>query len=66
MSQLFQPVQIGQLQLDNRIIVAPMCQYSASDGTPGDWHMIHLGSLSMSGAGPPGESASTASTSVSR
>jgi 2,4-dienoyl-CoA reductase-like NADH-dependent reductase (Old Yellow Enzyme family) len=51
MSQLFQPLQIGSLQLDNRIIIAPMCQYSASDGTPGDWHMMHLGHLALSGAG---------------
>ncbi len=39
------------MQLHNRIVVAPMCQYSATDGTPGDWHMIHLGSLALSGAG---------------
>lgn len=51
MSRLFQPMQIGQLVLDNRIIIAPMCQYSASDGSPGDWHMIHLGHLALSGAG---------------
>ncbi|MBA3477918.1 MAG: NADH:flavin oxidoreductase/NADH oxidase [Lautropia sp.] len=51
MSQLFQPMRIGNLQLDNRIIIAPMCQYSAEDGTPGDWHLIHLGHLALSGAG---------------
>jgi len=51
MSQLFQPLQIGELRLDNRIVIAPMCQYSASDGTPGDWHLIHLGHLALSGAG---------------
>jgi 2,4-dienoyl-CoA reductase-like NADH-dependent reductase (Old Yellow Enzyme family) len=50
MSRLFEPLQIGKLQLPNRIIVAPMCQYSAVDGTPGDWHMIHLGHLALSGA----------------
>ena len=50
MSRLFQPMQIGSLALDNRIIIAPMCQYSASDGTPGDWHFIHLGHLALSGA----------------
>jgi 2,4-dienoyl-CoA reductase-like NADH-dependent reductase (Old Yellow Enzyme family) len=50
MSHLFQPLQIGNLQLPNRIIVAPMCQYSADDGTPGDWHLIHLGHLALSGA----------------
>lgn len=51
MSQLFQPLAIGQLQLDNRIVIAPMCQYSAEDGSAGDWHMIHLGHLALSGAG---------------
>lgn len=51
MSQLFQPWQIGPLQLPNRIVIAPMCQYSATDGTPGDWHLIHLGHLALSGAG---------------
>ena len=42
---------LGPLTLANRIIVAPMCQYSASDGSPGDWHLMHLGQLAMSGAG---------------
>ena len=51
MSQLFSPFAIGRLQLANRIVVAPMCQYSAVDGTPGDWHLIHLGQLALSGAG---------------
>lgn len=51
MSHLFQPLSIGNLPLDNRIIIAPMCQYSAVDGTPGDWHLIHLGQLALSGAG---------------
>ena len=51
MSQLFSPVRIGQLELPNRLVVAPMCQYSAIEGNMTDWHMIHLGSLSMSGAG---------------
>ena len=51
MSHLFQPLSIGSLQLDNRILIAPMCQYSAVDGTPGDWHLIHLGQLALSGAG---------------
>jgi 2,4-dienoyl-CoA reductase-like NADH-dependent reductase (Old Yellow Enzyme family) len=48
---LFEPLRLGPLQADNRIVIAPMCQYSATDGTPGDWHMIHLGSLALSGAG---------------
>ena len=50
MAALFQPLKIGELALDNRIVIAPMCQYSASDGDAGDWHMIHLGHLALSGA----------------
>jgi 2,4-dienoyl-CoA reductase-like NADH-dependent reductase (Old Yellow Enzyme family) len=48
---LFTPLRLGPLTLPNRIMVSPMCQYSAVDGTPGDWHLIHLGSLAISGAG---------------
>ena len=44
-------MQIGPLRLANRIIVAPMCQYSAREGSALDWHMIHLGQLALSGAG---------------
>ena len=51
MSQLFTPFQLGQLTLPNRIVIAPMCQYSAEDGPATDWHLIHLGQLSLSGAG---------------
>src|SRR6201995_983587 len=51
MPQLFEPLQIGALALANRIVVAPMCQYSASEGSATDWHLIHLGQLSQSGAG---------------
>lgn len=51
MSALFQPLAIGKLRLDNRIVIAPMCQYSANEGTPADWHLIHLGQLALSGAG---------------
>lgn len=52
MSALFTPVSIGSLTLTNRIVVAPMCQYSAAaDGSATDWHMIHLGQLALSGAG---------------
>lgn len=51
MSLLFQPMHIGQLQIENRIIIAPMCQYSAVDGNAQDWHLIHLGHLALSGAG---------------
>ena len=51
MPALFQPFKIGQLELENRIVIAPMCQYSAIDGSAGDWHTIHLGHLALSGAG---------------
>ena len=50
-SHLFQPIQLGPLHLENRIVIAPMCQYSAQDGMPGSWHLIHLGHLALSGAG---------------
>jgi 2,4-dienoyl-CoA reductase-like NADH-dependent reductase (Old Yellow Enzyme family) len=50
MSQLFSPFTLGPLALPNRIVIAPMCQYSAQDGFPTDWHMIHLGHLALSGA----------------
>jgi 2,4-dienoyl-CoA reductase-like NADH-dependent reductase (Old Yellow Enzyme family) len=49
-SALFSPFSIGGLELPNRIAVAAMCQYSAIDGAMTDWHMQHLGSLSLSGA----------------
>jgi len=51
MSHLFTPLQIGPLALPNRIVIAPMCQYSAVDGNATDWHLMHLGTLSHSGAG---------------
>jgi 2,4-dienoyl-CoA reductase-like NADH-dependent reductase (Old Yellow Enzyme family) len=51
MSRLFEPLSIGNLRLENRIAIAPMCQYSAEDGQATDWHMIHLGHLALSGAG---------------
>lgn len=50
MSQLFSPFALGPLQLENRIAIAPMCQYSADEGLATDWHMIHLGHLALSGA----------------
>ena len=49
--KLFEPITIGGKQLMNRIVIAPMCQYSATDGMMNDWHLIHLGGLSQSGAG---------------
>lgn len=51
MSALFQPLQLGDLLLENRIVVSPMCQYSASEGTAMPWHLIHVGGLMLSGAG---------------
>ena len=50
-SALFSPIKLADLTLPNRIVVAPMCQYSAHDGVGDDWHMTHLGGLSNSGAG---------------
>ena len=48
--KLFEPLVLGSQQLANRIVIAPMCQYSAVDGAMTDWHLIHLGQLSHSGA----------------
>jgi 2,4-dienoyl-CoA reductase-like NADH-dependent reductase (Old Yellow Enzyme family) len=50
-STLFSPIKLGGVDLDNRIVVAPMCQYSAVDGCATDWHIAHLGMLANSGAG---------------
>ncbi|WP_395794084.1 NADH:flavin oxidoreductase/NADH oxidase [Aquimonas sp.] len=49
--RLFQPLSIGALTLANRIVIAPMCQYSAEHGCMTDWHQMHLGQLAQSGAG---------------
>ncbi len=49
-SALFSPYKINQLELANRVVVAPMCQYSADDGVPSPWHTTHLGMLANSGA----------------
>lgn len=51
MSQLFTPITLRSLTLPNRVMVAPMCQYSADDGLPNAWHEVHLGSLAT---GSPG------------
>ena len=51
MSILFSPFSLRSLELPNRIVVSPMCQYSAHDGSAGAWHRAHLGSLALSGAG---------------
>ena len=47
---LFQPLRVRNLYLRNRIVIAPMCQYSAENGCMTDWHLIHLGHLALSGA----------------
>jgi 2,4-dienoyl-CoA reductase-like NADH-dependent reductase (Old Yellow Enzyme family) len=47
---LFHPIRIRNLELSNRIVIAPMCQYSAENGCMNDWHLIHLGQLALSGA----------------
>ena len=49
-SALFSPIKLADLTLPNRVVVAPMCQYSANDGVGNDWHMTHLGMLANSGA----------------
>ncbi len=49
-SQLFTPFRIAGHELANRIVIAPMCQYSAEQGCMTDWHLIHLGHLALSGA----------------
>ena len=51
MSQLFTPYTLGPVTLPNRIVVAPMCQYSADNGNATDWHLMHLGQMAVSGAG---------------
>ena len=50
MSALFSPIKLRGLTLPNRIMVAPMCQYSAEDGEANDWHFTHINSLALSGA----------------
>src|ERR1700742_2845530 len=48
---LFDSLQIRDVLLRNRIIVSPMCQYSSTDGFANDWHLVHLGSRAVGGAG---------------
>jgi 2,4-dienoyl-CoA reductase-like NADH-dependent reductase (Old Yellow Enzyme family) len=50
-AQLFTPVELGGVTLPNRIVVSPMCQYAAIDGSAQPWHHVHYGMLAMSGAG---------------
>jgi 2,4-dienoyl-CoA reductase-like NADH-dependent reductase (Old Yellow Enzyme family) len=51
MSKLFSPLKIRNVELKNRIAVSPMCQYSSMNGVPTDWHLVHLGSRAVGGAG---------------
>ncbi len=51
MSTLFRPIRFRDVTVRNRIFVSPMCQYSARDGLPTDWHLVHLGSRAVGGAG---------------
>jgi 2,4-dienoyl-CoA reductase-like NADH-dependent reductase (Old Yellow Enzyme family) len=51
MSTLFTPLTLRSLTIRNRIFVSPMCQYSSRDGMPTDWHLVHLGSRAVGGAG---------------
>ena len=48
--KLFTPLKIREIELKNRIVVSPMCEYSAKDGHPQPWHMVHLGSRAVGGA----------------
>ena len=49
--KLFEPASIRGLTLRNRVVIAPMCQYSADNGMLNDWHLAHLGRFAMGGAG---------------
>jgi anthraniloyl-CoA monooxygenase len=48
---IFTPFKVRDTVLENRIVLSPMCQYSARDGTPDEWHLVHLGSRAMGGSG---------------
>jgi anthraniloyl-CoA monooxygenase len=48
---MFQPFRLRNMTLENRVVVSPMCQYSADDGLPADWHLVHYGSRAIGGAG---------------
>jgi anthraniloyl-CoA monooxygenase len=51
LAPMFQPFRLRGLALENRVVVSPMCQYSAQDGMPNDWHLVHYGSRAIGGAG---------------
>src|ERR1700737_3249410 len=51
MAHLFDPLTIRDLEFANRVFVSPMCEYSSDDGFANDWHLVHLGSRAVGGAG---------------
>ncbi len=51
MAELFKPLKIKSIELKNRIVISPMCEYSSVDGFANDWHFVHLGSRAVGGAG---------------
>jgi anthraniloyl-CoA monooxygenase len=51
LAPMFQPFRLRNMTLENRVVVSPMCQYSAQDGMPADWHLVHYGSRAIGGAG---------------
>src|ERR1035437_5449779 len=51
MPHLFDPLSIRDVRFANRVFVSPMCEYSSSDGYASDWHLVHLGSRAVGGAG---------------
>jgi len=48
---MFKPLRLRDLEIQNRVVVSAMCQYSATEGVPNDWHLMHLGSRAVGGAG---------------
>ena len=50
-SSLFSPIEMRQLTLSNRVVIAPMCTYTADDGNASDWHLVHMGQYALSGTG---------------
>lgn len=50
-TKVFSPIRLRELNIKNRLFMSPMCQYSAMDGVPNNWHLVHLGSRAVGGAG---------------
>src|SRR4029077_13658294 len=48
---MFQPFRLRDMELSNRVVLSPMCMYSADEGMPDDWHLVHLGARALGGAG---------------